>query len=337
MVSIGRMDLEQDSLEILFCEIQQRTRDNSVLFGVVYRPPGANMDFSLSFRNWLDKISRTRFSSVILTGDFNFPNIDWHTVSPTLSDPHTLGFCSIVKVHFLSQCNFAPTRTVNGTANILDLIFTTSPSLISNTQVIQDGFVSDHHPVLFDIKLQRGRSCKSSPRQVYDFKKANLKDLNELFHWIPWNCAFLENDVNSAAVNVTDLILAAADDCIPKFVVKKKLNPPWITREVLKLVKKKRKLWGRLKSEPSIQLRESFQQFRSETKKLIRSNYRKYLVKLSESLKDNPRRFWSFHSIKTKSRRLPESVFYEGVSTRKPSEQANLFNLHFHSVFSKSF
>ena len=72
------MDPEQDSLEILFCEIQQRTRD-SVLFGVVYCPPGANMDFSLSFRNCLDKISRTRFSSVILTCDF--PNIDWHSLT----------------------------------------------------------------------------------------------------------------------------------------------------------------------------------------------------------------------------------------------------------------
>ena len=165
-------------------------------------------------------------------------------------------------------------------ANILDLILTTSPRLISTIQVIQDGFVSDHHPVLFDIKLHCGRSCKSSPRQVYDFKKVNLEDLNELFHWIPWNGAFLEDDVNSAAVNVTDLILAAADDCIPKFVVKKKLNPPWITREGLRLVKKKRKLWGRLKSEPSIQLRERFKQLRSETKKLIGSNYREYLVKI---------------------------------------------------------
>ena len=117
-----------------------------MLFGVVYRPPGANMDLSLSFRNCLDKISRTRFSSVILAGHFNFPNIDWHTVSPTLSDPHTLDFCSIANDYFLSQCNFAL-----DTANILDLILTTSPSLISNTQVIQDGFVSDHHPVLFDI------------------------------------------------------------------------------------------------------------------------------------------------------------------------------------------
>lgn len=162
--------------------------------------------------------------------------------------------------HFLSQCNFAPTRTVNRTVNILDLILTTSPRLLSNIQVIQDGFVSDHHPVLFDIKLQRDHSCKSFPRQVHDFKKVNLKDLNELFHWVPWNCAFLEDDVNSAAVNVTDLILAAADYWIPKFVVKKKLNPPWITREVLSLVKKKRKLWGRLKSEPSIQLRERFKQ-----------------------------------------------------------------------------
>lgn len=82
LVSIRRMDLEQDLLEILPCKIQLRTRD-SVMFGVVYRPPSANMDFSLSFRKCLEKINRTRFSSVILVGDFNFPNIDWYTVSPT--------------------------------------------------------------------------------------------------------------------------------------------------------------------------------------------------------------------------------------------------------------
>ena len=56
--------------------------------------------------------------------------------------------------------------------------------------------------------------------------------------------------MNSAAVNVTDLILAAADDCIPKFVVRKKLNPPWGSRKVRKLVKQKRKLLSSLSSEP---------------------------------------------------------------------------------------
>lgn len=80
LVSIRRMDLKLDSLGTLFCEIQQKTRD-SVSFGVVYRPTGANMDLSLSFRNCLNKISRTRFSSVILAGDFNFPNIDWHSLT----------------------------------------------------------------------------------------------------------------------------------------------------------------------------------------------------------------------------------------------------------------
>ncbi|PFX16207.1 Neuropeptide FF receptor 1 [Stylophora pistillata] len=175
-------------------------------------------------------------------------------------------------------------------------------------------------------------------RQVYDFKKVNLEDLNELFHWIPWNGAFLEDDVNSATVNVTDLILAAADDCIPKFVVKKKLNPPWITREGLRLVKKKRKLWGRLKSGASIQLRERFKQLRFETKKLIRSNYREYLVKLSESLKDTiPSVFGRFTPSKPNLGDYLNRFFYEGVSARKPSEQAKLLNLHFHSVFSKSY
>ena len=103
------------------------------------------------------------------------------------------------------------------------------------------------------------------------------------------------------------------------------------------MVKKERKLWGRLKSKPSIQLRERFKQLRCETKKLTTSNYRKYLVKLSESLRITPGVFGRFTPSKPNLGDYLSQFFYEGVSTRKPSEQANLFNLHFHSVFSKSY
>ena len=68
-------------------------------------------------------------------------------------------------------------------------------------------------------------------------------------------------------------------------------------------------------------------------KRLIRSEYKRYLQHLSSQLKANPKRFWSYHSIKSKSKRLPEVITYNGRSVSKPQEQANLFNIHFHSVF----
>ena len=73
--------------------------------------------------------------------------------------------------------------------------------------------------------------------------------LNELFKYIPWNCAFLEENVDICTERVNDVLLAAADMCIPTFTVKKKTNPPWIIKEILNKIKKKKGLWGKLKAQ----------------------------------------------------------------------------------------
>lgn len=127
---------------------------------------------------------------------------------------------------FLVQCNHIPTRISNGVANMLDLIMTRTPQLISNIEVLPDHFDSDHSPVAFDIKMQSGRSHESAPKQVHNYKKANLTEPNELLRYLPWNCAFLEEDVDCCANKVKGLLLAAADMCIPLFSVKRRGNPP---------------------------------------------------------------------------------------------------------------
>ena len=205
-----------------------------------------------------------------------------------------MDFCSTLNDHFL-QCNHISTRISNGTANILDLILTRTPQLIGSIEVLPDHFESEHLPVAFDIKIQSGRSHESAPRQVYSYKKANFTELNELLRYVPWNCAFLEKDVDCCVDKVKDLFLAAADMCIPLFTVKRRTNPPWINREILRLIKKKKILWHQLKAQPSE----------------------------------------SYHSIKTKSKRPPDISTYNEIIATKPQEQANLYNIHFRSVFCK--
>ena len=124
-----------------------------------------------------------------------------------------------------------------------------------------DHFNSDHFPVSFNIKLLSGRPRKSVSRKNYNFKKADFNALNELLKYIPWNCAFLEEDVDICTERGNDLLLAAAM-CIPTFTVKKKTNPPWITKEILNKIKKKKRLWRKLKGNPSeILLAESLKSY----------------------------------------------------------------------------
>ena len=110
---------------------------------------------------------------------------------------------------------------------------------------------------------------------------------------------------------------------------------PWITKEILNKITKKKRLWRKLKANPSEILSRKFKELRRSVKQLVRSENKRYLEHLSSQLKVNPKRFWSYHSIKSKSKRLPDVNTYNRRSAIKPHEQATLFNIHFHSVFCK--
>ena len=119
--------------------------------------------------------------------------------------------------------------------------------MVSDVEVLTDHFNSDLFPVSFNIKLLSGGPRKSVSRKNYNFKKADFTALNELLKYIPWNCAFLEEDVDICTERVNDLLLASADMCIPTFTVKKKTNPPWINKETLNKIKKKKKVMEKTK------------------------------------------------------------------------------------------
>ena len=69
---------------------------------------------------------------------------------------------------------------------------------------------------------------------------------------------------------------------------------------------------------------------------MISLKYSRYLKLLSEPLKNNPKKFWSFHSLKSKTRRIPSIVTFKLKSASDPAEKASLFNEFFSSVFTST-
>ena len=51
-------------------------------------------------------------------------------------------------------------------------------------------------------------------------------------------------------------------------------------------------------------------------------------------LKEDPKLFWSFYSIESKRRRIPETVCYNGVQSTNPATKVELFNQLFRTVYS---
>ena len=91
------------------------------------------------------------------------------------------------------------------------------------------------------------------------------------------------------------------------------------------------------KINPSTEPTFNFSLLEKETKKLISSRYCKYFKPLADKLKKNPKKFWSFRAVKSKSKRLPEVVRYasESKSAKNPTGKAHLFNEFFSTLFTK--
>ena len=131
--------------------------------------------------------------------------------------------------------------------NILDLVLSTAPDLLFDLGVNEGLGNSDHNSIEFNMKLKILRP-KQSPRIVYDFGSANWNDFQDDFSNIPWNTAFLVDDMNDVWDAWKALFLEAVERNIPTKSLKHKRNVPWFNSELRILVLRKRRLWRKAKS-----------------------------------------------------------------------------------------
>ena len=176
---------------MLVCEIHT-SGSRCLIFSVFFRPPNAEEVFLDGFRTFLHKFNGIGISDPIITGDFNFPHIDWSTLTPTNLNTQVESFCDILNDSFLIQMNGFVTRPSSTTDNhssgsILGLVLTNHEALIGNLTTSPGSFDSDHIPVTFTIKSSFNR-LKNVSRNVYSYRKADFNGLRTTLSCIP--CEF---------------------------------------------------------------------------------------------------------------------------------------------------
>ena len=106
----------------------------------------------------------------------------------------------------------------------------------------------------------------------------------------------------------------------------------------MKLIRKKKRLWKSLKTNGSTDLFLKFKDLRRKTKKLINSRYQQYIS--SVFVWKTPGKSQAFlgilYSIKSKAKRIPETVIYGHTRSRDLNSKVKLFNVFFHSVHLES-
>ena len=119
---------------------------------------------------------KPRDITIVLSGDFNQPNIDWEnsTLAPGNSASKDTAelLLSAVTGFGLNQYVKEPTRR----GNILDVVFTNINSLIQDIKV--EPGMSDHDSVIVDLDLKP--KWKRQPKRTYfERQKADEEQINE--------------------------------------------------------------------------------------------------------------------------------------------------------------
>lgn len=325
-------------LESVWCEIPLVDGDK-LLLGTMYRSPNSSVDNNNALNTLLREITADR-THVLVTGDFNYPEVNWSEgSSPSNADHKATVFLDTIRDTFLYQHVAEPTHCRGEQQpTLIDLVFTNEEGMVMNLKHHAPLGKSHHHCLMFEYVCYANKSDHKSAgkfaylRGDYDAMRAKLASLN------------LENKIQGLkAQEAWDILSNNIEELVKEFVPyvrknrsNKKKKPLWMSEKALAKVKKKRSAYQRY-----MQTREGtdyllYAQARNQAKKACKNAVKALEIDIAKAAKSNPKAFYAYAKSKMATREgVSELIDNDGKKATTDSEKADMLNEFFCSVFTK--
>ena len=319
------VDLPDTQTEIEIVFVQLAIGSEKWLCGAYYRPPSLDSTSIDDLENVMSHLDLDSFTGVILMGDFN---IDW---SPSNTGHLRSTLEKLTDATCLDQLVHEVTRSsADFSSNtILDLIFTSRPDRLRDVCIEAGIGNSDHNMVTFKIRGSPGKLPKLH-RELYQYHNTDIDHFHNLISMTSWDLIDY-SDIDKAWSEFTDLFFACVRECIPQRRCRRKVKP-WITGELHKLIKEKRRLFKKARRSRTEGVWNRYKLIRNKVRIAYKKAYSDYVTQLFKK-KDNRKSFWSFVKNKRKSSDAADSFSVNGAKIQDPGKIANGFNGFFASFF----
>jgi len=271
---------------------------------------------------------------IILTGDFNCPDIDWDNLTvKTGSDNKEVqqALIDLAIEHQLTQVHDHPTRGNNP----LDLVFTTNPTLLKTSDNIPG--ISDHDIIISDFNI-KPFTTPSKPRRCNLYHKADWDNIKD-------ECAQLSTKIegmHSSGSNTADMwtvfkstLHEITNRLVPSKLIKGKKSLPWFNRKLRRLVRKKARLYKQAKKTKQWA---TFRSFQTVCKREFRKAEQDYILGIvQEGLeKNNNKPFWRYVKAKKQDNTGIASLKKQQTLISDSIGKAEILIDQFRSVFTKN-
>ena len=272
----------------------------------------------------LNELIKNTPKPYIICGDFNYPKICWPTKT---ADNTSTSFMDTLMDNYITQHVNFPTHT---SGNILDLVLSDNDNIVHGVDDAGCIDTSDHTSleIAFNIRPKQGQSMER-----WSWKRADRDSIkNELMNW-DWQGALLELGASEAMDTLNRKIAATMERNIPKYTDRNRPRPPWMSQELLRAIRKKKRLWRAYTIHRSPAKLNEYKDHNKNCKKRILAAKRKFEQSLCEPSNMDTNKF--FHYIKSR-KRTKDQIGPLKDNTRLISDDqgiANCLNEFFCSVF----
>ena len=237
---------DSDFPEQIWCQIKDPDNSNKFFVGVCYRTPTDNIfniDTHSALRELLCKLGSSN-KHFMLMGDFNYAFPCW----PPHQDTDGLNnsakeFCNCLDDNFLVQHVTTPTRK----DNILDLVITDEPDMITDVTVIGALGTSDHHALQWAVQVKTVSNVTT--RQVYDYSRADTCRIKTELAKVDWKELFSGMSVEDCWNLFKNTLQQLESTYVPTKTTKCNTRKPmWLSHKALKAVKHRHKIFQKYKN-----------------------------------------------------------------------------------------
>ena len=270
-----------------------RLAENSMPLNIfaIYRSPNSDEKNNEELCRIFDNIKQ----NTVLFGDFNYPKVNWLNQS---CDNPSRPFMDKTGEKLFEQMVDFPTHRAG---NILDLVLTNNPGIILNVEDAGVLGTSDHNMIVVEINCNPMK--RTSTQQVPNWSKADQGKMSDTLKSFNWTEDMSNLGTEEAWTLFKARLQKTVDDCVPTIVRRSSNKPIWLDQKTKATVRKKYKLYKKLKDNHSNEAEENYKRQEKLAAKAVKQAKRKFERKLSKSQKGpKDKQFTSYIRSKTKGR-----------------------------------
>lgn len=329
--------LWESSCEDIWVTIEYPVTKTSHKFNIcaIYLPPPVTSKNLDSFLGNCNRVCEITKDLCCIVGDFNLSYIAWQDPNTCPKTNMESNLKSFLLMNDLAQHN----NVTNKNNNILDLVLAEklicevcpAADILSKVDLL-------HPPIEIHLKSKHTKTLPYNKQQKQlNFHKADYAAINEFLEGIPFKQHFDNLDVDDMVDYLYKQIWESINQYVPYKHNKKSKYPPWFNRCLINMLKEKNNIRIRFKTYKNPLDKISLNIIKKRCVKQAKDCYKEYLKLIEDSLKQNPKVFWSLVKGKRQGKSSYPATISDGYDTATKGEDiCEYFATYFASVYDNS-